>query len=123
MSKGARLRLEKKKKEAEEHKKRMAALKSKSGTVTKQRPKFDKSKLNNAFMSNAKTAKDDVQGWALDFDNPTQNAVSSQSADPKIIKQSKMSEETQMQNALANSFKWTNQSSADTKAETEEISV
>lgn len=48
----------------------MAALKSKKTTATKQRPGFDRSKLNTAFMSNAKKAKDEVSGWALDFDNP-----------------------------------------------------
>ena len=71
MSKGARLRLEKKKKEAEEHKKRMAALKNKRTKPTVTRPKFDRSKLSTAFMNNTKAAKDEVNGWALDFDNPS----------------------------------------------------
>lgn len=62
MSKGARLRLEKKLKEAEEHKKRMAALKAKkaAGATTSSRPKFDRSKLGAGFMTNAKKAKDEV---------------------------------------------------------------
>jgi hypothetical protein len=72
MSKGARLRLEKKRKEEEEHKKRMAALKSKKATAPA-RPKFDRSKLAAGFMTNAKKAKDEVAGWALDFDNDSQN--------------------------------------------------
>ena len=74
MSQGARLRLEKKIKEEEEHKKRMAALKAKKkvGTSAATRPKFDRSKLSAGFMTNAKSAKDEVNGWALDFDNPSQ---------------------------------------------------
>ena len=92
MSKGARLRLEKKMKEAEEHKKRMEALKSKKSKPTVTRPKFDRSKLNNAFMSNAKTSKDEVNGWALDFDNPAQNNHSMIS-DPKVAQQQLISEE------------------------------
>ena len=60
MSKGARLRMEKKKKEAEDHKKRMAAMKAKkagaagakSGVAA--RPKFDRSKLAGGFMATAK---------------------------------------------------------------------
>lgn len=76
VSKGAQQRLEKKRKEAEEHKKRMLALKSKkTGATTKQKPGFDRSKLSTAFMSNAKKAKDEVSGWALDFDNPAQNVA------------------------------------------------
>ena len=70
MSKGARLRLEKKLKEEEEHKKRMAALKAKKA-IAPARPKFDRSKLQAGFMTNAKKAKDEVNGWAVDFDNQT----------------------------------------------------
>jgi hypothetical protein len=29
--------------------------------------------LNNAFMNNAKSAKDEVNGWAVDFDNDQTN--------------------------------------------------
>lgn len=29
--------------------------------------------MNNAFMNNAKSAKDEVNGWALDFDNDQTN--------------------------------------------------
>ena len=36
---------------------------------------FDRSKLNAAFMSNAKTGKDNVSGWAFDFDNPDSGAA------------------------------------------------
>jgi len=63
------LRLEKKRKEEEEHKKRMAALKAKKkvGTSAATRPKFDRSKLSAGFMTNAKSAKDEVNGWALDL--------------------------------------------------------
>ena len=39
------------------------------------------------FMNNAKKAKDEVNGWALDFDNPTQNMVENTKADPKIAAQ------------------------------------
>ena len=67
--------MEKKKKEEEEHKKRMAALKAKKGggkARAAARPGgFDRSKLNSGFMNNAKKAKDEVQGWALDFDKET----------------------------------------------------
>ena len=73
MSKGARLRMEKKKKEEEEHKKRMAALKAKKAVGAKKgaaaRPKFDRSKLAGGFMAAAKKSKDEVNGWAFDFDN------------------------------------------------------
>ena len=73
MSKGARLRMEKKQKEAEEHKKRMAAMKAKKASGAKAglpaRPKFDRSKLAGGFMATAKKAKDEVNGWAFDFDN------------------------------------------------------
>lgn len=71
-AKGARERMEKRMKEREEHQKRLKEMKSKGKkTEVKARPKFDRSKLNNAFMSNAKSAKDDTQGWALDFSNET----------------------------------------------------
>ena len=76
MSKGARLRMEKKLKEEEEHKKRMANMAAAKGTTKKVvRPKFDRSKLSSGFMANAKTSKDEVNGWALDFDNETQNVI------------------------------------------------
>lgn len=70
--------MEKRMKEQAEHKKRLAAMKAKKAeaagagtTTTKARPKFDRSKLNTGFMANAKKAKDEVNGWALDFENPT----------------------------------------------------
>jgi hypothetical protein len=78
MSKGARLRMEKKRKDAEEHKKRIAALKTKKTKPACAKPKFNRSMLSAGFMSNAKKPKDEVNGWALDFDNPSQNVVSSQ---------------------------------------------
>jgi hypothetical protein len=71
MSKGARLRIEKKRKEADDHKKRMAALKNKRPKKAVTKPSFDRSKLSSGFMSNAKKTKDEANGWALDFDNPT----------------------------------------------------
>lgn len=75
--------MEKKMKEEADHKKRISDMKAKkkkeleskaSGaaatTVTaKAKPKFDRSKLNTAFMTNAKKGKDEVNGWALDFEN------------------------------------------------------
>ena len=36
---------------------------------------FDRSKLSGAFMSNARAANDNVQGWGMDFDNPNQEAA------------------------------------------------
>ena len=66
LSKGQQERLEKKLKQQEEHKKRLAAMnagkKKKAGVAANKpaRPKFDRSKLNNAFMNNAKSAKDEV---------------------------------------------------------------
>jgi ferritin len=67
------LRLEKKRKEEEEHKKSLAAIaaKKKELAAVKKvvKPKFDRSKLNAAFMNNAKDSKDEVKGWALDFEN------------------------------------------------------
>lgn len=75
MTKGQRMRLEKKLKEEQEHKKRMAAMKAKKKKTTTTRPKFDRSKLSSGFMNNAKAAKDEVQGWALDFENDSQNVV------------------------------------------------
>lgn len=48
-------------------------MKAKKTTgTTAARPKFDRSKLSAGFMSNAKKAKDEASGWALDFDNPVQ---------------------------------------------------
>ena len=75
MSKGARLRIEKKKKEEEEHKKRMVAMKKKNKAKVGGRPKFDRSKLASGFMNNAKQSKDEVAGWALDFENESQNVA------------------------------------------------
>ena len=65
-----------------------------AGEKAKARPKFDRSKLNTAFMSNAKSAKDDAQGWALDFSNETQNVA---------VKQG-ISEEEQVNQAIAASM-------------------
>lgn len=69
LSKGALLRMEKKKKEEEEHKKRMATMKKKKTSKAAARPRFDREKLASGFMNNAKQAKDEVNGWALDFEN------------------------------------------------------
>lgn len=116
MSKGARLRLEKKIKEAEEHKKRMEALKTKK-TKPAAKPRFDRSKLTTAFMNNAKKSKDETNGWALDFDNHT-------SQDPRLAQQQLISEEEQMKKALKNSMEdITNGHSAKTRAETEDQST
>lgn len=50
----------------------MAALKKGkvSAKPTVRKGGFDRSKLSANFMANAKKGKDDVQGWAFDFDNP-----------------------------------------------------
>ena len=53
----------------------MAALKKKPGMASKRPGGFDRSKLNTGFMANAKKAKDESQGWALDFENDKQNVV------------------------------------------------
>ena len=46
-------------------------MKAKKKPVAKViRPGFDRSKLSSAFMTNAKSSKDEASGWALDFDNP-----------------------------------------------------
>ena len=42
--------------------------KKKTGTLA-QNSRISKTHLNNAFMNNAKSAKDEVNGWAIDFDN------------------------------------------------------
>ena len=112
MSKGAQERMLKKLKDAEEHKKRLVAMKAakkkKMGPTANKpaRPKFDRSKLNNAFMNNAKQSKDEVQGWALDFDNEAQNVVIPQtgasSAAPKD--QTMKTEDEQLQKALQQSL-------------------
>jgi hypothetical protein len=47
--------------------KKVAGAKGKSGLIV--RPKFDRSKLVGGFMATAKKAKDEVNGWAFDFDN------------------------------------------------------
>ena len=111
MSKGQQERLEKRLKEKEEHRKRLAAMnptKKKAAAAANKpaRPKFDRRKLNTAFMNNAKTAKDEVAGWALDFDNDAQNVAvpqtGAQSVGPK--NQTITTEEEQLQQALANSL-------------------
>ncbi len=50
------------------HKKNIQNLKK----VTEQKKKstFDRSKLNSNFFTNSKASKDEVKGWAYDFDNP-----------------------------------------------------
>lgn len=48
------------------HKKKINAMKK---SVKGVRSGFDRSKLNNAFFNNAKTQKDEVAGWAFDFNN------------------------------------------------------
>ena len=98
--------------EKEEHKKRLAAMaaakKKKAGAAANKpaRPRFDRGKLNTAFMNNAKSAKDEVAGWALDFDNDAQNVAvpqtGAQSTGPK--NQPRMTEDEQLQQALANSL-------------------
>ena len=50
---------------------RMKAAGKKKATAAKKRVGgFDRSKLNANFMANTKSAKDNVSGWAFDFDNP-----------------------------------------------------
>jgi hypothetical protein len=53
---------------AAEHKKNLLNLKK--ATATKSKTAFDKQKLNTNFFNNAKTKKDEVSGWAHDFENP-----------------------------------------------------
>lgn len=74
----AQARAEKRKKEAEEHKKRLAEMKAKkaaSKTAKPTRPKFDRGQLSAGFMANAKVAKVDHGGWAMDFGNEAQNVA------------------------------------------------
>ena len=47
--------------------KKAAGAKAKSGLPV--RKGFDKSKLGSGFMAAAKKSKDEVNGWAFDFDN------------------------------------------------------
>ena len=56
------------KRQREEHKKNLQRMKA-AGKKRKTGG-FDRSKLNANFMANSKAGKDNVQGWAFDFDNP-----------------------------------------------------
>ena len=50
----------------------MAEMKKKGAAANKAkpaRPKFDRSKLSDAFMNNAKASKEKNEGWAMDFEN------------------------------------------------------
>ena len=53
---------------AAEHKKNLQNLKKATGGKFKSG--LDKSKLNSNFFNNSKTKKDEVSGWAFDFENP-----------------------------------------------------
>ena len=71
-------RIEKKAKEEREHKERMAKMKAQKKQraqnlkVNKRVGGFDRSKLSGAFMANARGGGgDNVQGWGMDFENPT----------------------------------------------------
>jgi hypothetical protein len=48
--------------------KKVAGVKGKSGLPAK-KGGFDRSKLAGGFMAAAKKSKDEVNGWAFDFDN------------------------------------------------------
>lgn len=63
---GAKARAEEAKRQREEHRKNLLAMKKKG----KKRAGFDRSKVNTNFFVNSKTSKDNVAGWAFDFDNP-----------------------------------------------------
>ena len=64
-------RREEAKKAALEHKKNLSRMKKGVKGKAKARPGgFDRSKLKANFMANAKSSKDNVSGWAFDFDNP-----------------------------------------------------
>jgi len=54
------------------HKRNMERLKAKKKKTTTTRPGFDRSKLSSNFMNVAKSNKDNVEGWAMDFSNPEQ---------------------------------------------------
>lgn len=43
----------------------------------KKRGGFDRSKVNTNFFGNSKANKDNVAGWAFDFDNPDAGQVGS----------------------------------------------
>ena len=53
---------------AAEHKRNLQNLKKATGGKFKS--SIDKSKLNTNFFNNSKTKKDEVSGWAHDFENP-----------------------------------------------------
>ena len=76
----------------------MAELKAKKKKLAA-KPRFDRSKLNTAFMNNAKSGKDEVQGWALDFENDSQNVMKQPAAGPK------KTESEQVQEAIQESLK------------------
>ena len=72
-----------KKREALEHKKRLAAMKKKKAGPPS---RFARGGLNAAFMANAKKEKDGVQGWAFDFSNPDAGS-GSQKEEAAILEQ------------------------------------
>lgn len=69
----AQKRREEKKAKDLEHKKNLEKLKK--VTVKPKKLAFDRSNLNSNFFNNAKTNKDQVSGWAFDFENPDAGKV------------------------------------------------
>jgi len=76
-------------------------------------------------MNNAKKPKDEVQGWALDFDNEAQNvAVATAASQPTGFKARASIEEEQMQMALAASLQENNDpkaSASNAEAESQDL--
>ena len=68
-----------------QHRKNLAALKK--STAARRTGGFDKSRLNSNFFNNAKTAKDKVEGWAFDFENPDANSKSTEDDIVQMVKQ------------------------------------
>ena len=81
------------KRQREEHKKNLQKMKA---AGKKRKGGFDRSKLNANFMANSKTAKDKVQGWAFDFDNPD----AGQAVDQNLV-----GDDAVMQQVMAESLK------------------
>jgi PKD repeat protein len=53
----------------------MKKAKAAAAKAKASKPRFDRSKLNSNFFNNAKSQKDEVQGWAFDFDNDQQSTT------------------------------------------------
>ena len=96
---GAQARAEEAKRQREEHKKNLARMKAAATKKKKRVGGFDRSKLNPNFMGNAKTAKDNVSGWAFDFDNPDAGTATNGMPDSAMV-----GDDSDMQRVIAESL-------------------